>query len=341
MTEEERKGTLVGALCYVLWGLSPLYWKLLSEVSSVEIIAQRIIWCTVLTVGACAVARLDLPALLRDRRAWRYLVPASLLVTFNWSLYIFAVSIDKIIETSIGYYINPLVSILLGIMVFGERLTKVQGAAVALCVAGILFFTANYGAFPWISVLLALSFGAYGAVKKRAAYPPVQALAMENLLIVLPMIGVAVGSAVVTGQHAFLGDVSSAHGWALTLLLVGAGAVTAVPLLLFSHAANTIPLSLLGFIQFLSPTLALLVAVFFNGEPFTLAHGVCLGCIWGGLALVTAESMLALCKQAAPRSRPVAKKCRLWVFCGRKMPLKGVAAFIDTLRRAFRATKHP
>ncbi|MGN0077654.1 MAG: EamA family transporter RarD [Coriobacteriales bacterium] len=293
MTEEERRGVVVGALCYVIWGLSPLYWKLLSEVSGVEIIAQRIIWCTVLTVGVCAAARLDLPALLRSRRAWRYLVPASLLVTFNWSLYIFAVCIDKIIETSIGYYINPLVSILLGIVVFRERLTRLQGLAVALCTAGIVFFTFSYGAFPWISVLLALSFGIYGAVKKRAGYPPVQALAMENLLIVGPMIALAIGLALVTGSHAFLGDVSTPHGWAITLLLVGAGAVTAVPLLLFSYAANAIPLSLLGFIQFLSPTLGLLVAVFFNGEPFTLAHGVCLGCIWCGLGLVTAESMLA------------------------------------------------
>ena len=159
MTEEERRGAVVGALCYVIWGLCPMYWKLLDEVSSIEIIAQRIIWCTVLTVGVCALARLDLPALLRDRRAWRYLVPASLLVTFNWGLYIFAVCIDKIIETSIGYYINPLVSILLGIVVFGERLTRVQGLAVALCVAGIAFFTFNCGSFPWISVLLAVTFG--------------------------------------------------------------------------------------------------------------------------------------------------------------------------------------
>lgn len=304
VTEEERRGAVVGALCYVIWGLCPMYWKLLDEVSSIEIIAQRIIWCTVLTVGVCALARLDLPALLRDRRAWRYLVPASLLVTFNWGLYIFAVCIDKIIETSIGYYINPLVSILLGIVVFGERLTRVQGLAVALCVAGIAFFTFNYGSFPWISVLLAVTFGTYGAVKKRAGYPPVQALAMENLLVVGPAIAVAVASALVSGSHAFLGDLTTAHGWAITLLLVGAGAVTAVPLLLFSHAANTIPLSVLGFIQFLSPTLALLVAVFFNGEPFTLAHGVCLGFIWCGLVLVTAESMLASrrSKPATPQS---------------------------------------
>ena len=293
MTEEERKGLLVGIACYLLWGVCPLYWKLLGSVDSLEIIAQRIIWCTVLTVAACLVARLDLGSLLRSKRAWKFLVPASPLCTFNWGLYIYAVMIERVVETAIGYYINPLVSILLGIVIFRERLTKPQGLAVGLCVAGVIFFTVSYGSFPWISLGLAFSFGVYGAVKKKAGYPAVQALAMENIVIIMPTIAFAVGLAVASGQHAFLGDTASAHGWAITLLLVGGGAVTAVPLLLFSHAANKVPLSYMGFIQFLSPTTALLLGVFLFGEPFTASHAVLLGCIWAGLALVTGEQLLA------------------------------------------------
>ncbi|MDO4182168.1 MAG: EamA family transporter RarD [Coriobacteriia bacterium] len=291
MTPAEKKGTLASLGCYIFWGLCPLYWKLLQEANSLEIIAHRIIWCAVLTIGACAVLRLNLPALLRTKRAWAFLVPAAVLITINWGTYIYAVNINNIIETSLGYYINPLVSILLGMVLFRERLTKPQTIAVVLCAVGVVYFTLNYGQFPWIALTLALTFGTYGAVKKRAGYPAIQALAMENVILVLPAIAFAVGLAFATGQHAFLGDTASAHGWIITLLLVGSGAITAIPLLLFAHAANNIPLSLLGFVQFLSPTIALLLGVFAFGEPFTQAHAVCLGCIWVGLALVTAESL--------------------------------------------------
>lgn len=283
---------LTGIACYVLWGAFPLYWKLLSTTNSIEIICQRIIWCFIFTVGLCLAMRYDFIGLLKTKRARHFLIPASVLITINWSTYIYAVQIDHIIETAIGYYLNPLVSIVLGIVVFKERLTPIQGIAIGLCIVGIVAFTFGYNGFPWISVVLALSFGVYGAVKKKGGYPAVEALAVENTIVVIPSIIVAVVVANVFGTHSFLGDVETVNGWKTTVLLILGGVVTAVPLILFARAANLIPLTLLGFIQFLSPTIALIIGVFVNGEPFTLSHAICLGCIWIGLLLVCMEPLL-------------------------------------------------
>lgn len=291
LSADERRGVLSGIFCYLLWGLFPMYWKLLAEVDSLEIIAHRIIWCFATTVLFCAIAKLDLPGLLKQPRAWRYLVPAAIIITVNWSIYIYAVNIDHVVETAIGYYINPLVSVVLGIVIFHERLSALKGIAVALCTVGVVFFTVNYGQFPWIAIALALSFGIYGAIKKKAAYHATTALAFENTVMVVPAIVFAIALAHITGEHAFAANLGTTHGVFITVLLVLGGPATAIPLILFSRAANLIPLSLLGFIQYLSPTLALLTGVFLFGEPFTLAHGVCLGCIWLGIALVTHDTV--------------------------------------------------
>lgn len=289
--QQLRRGILAGLFCYVLWGFFPLYWKLLDDVDTFEVVAQRIIWCTVFTLIICFIMRLDLVGLLKTPRARRFLIPSALLITANWSIYIYAVSIDRIVETAIGYYLNPLVSIILGIAIFKERLGVLQGIAVALCSIGILFFTGSYGRFPWISIVLAVSFGVYGGVKKMGGYPAIEALAFENIVAVGPAIILAFALACITGDHGFLGDMTSWQGWQTTLLLVGGGVVTAIPLLLFAAAANSIPLTLLGFLQYISPTIALLIGVFINHEPFTIAHGVCMGCIWSGLALVAIDSI--------------------------------------------------
>ncbi len=294
-----RRGTICGFLCYVLWGSFPLYWKLLSNVDPLEIIAHRIIWCFVFTVILCALLRQNFIRLLRDGRAIRFLLPAALLITLNWGTYIYAVAVDRILETAIGYYINPLVSILLGVVVFKERLTRLQAVAVALCAVGIGFFTVNYGSFPFLAILLALSFGIYGAIKKKGGYPAVEALAVENTLMLVPAIVFAVVMANVTGTHGFLAAGPEGVDWRTTLLLIGGGAVTAIPLILFAKAANSIPLTLLGFIQYVSPTIAMLLGVFVNGEPFTLAHAVCFGCIWCGLALVGVDAIRASRKTSA------------------------------------------
>ncbi len=207
--------------------------------------------------------------------------------------YIYAVAVDRILETAIGYYINPLVSIVLGMIVFKERLTRLQVIAVALCIVGIGFFTVSYGSFPTFAIVLALSFGIYGAIKKKGGYPAVEALAVENTLMLIPALIFVAVLANVTGTHGFLGTTPVGVDWRTTVLLIGGGAVTAIPLILFAKAANSIPLTLLGFIQYISPTIAMLLGVFVNEEPFTLAHGVCFGYIWCGLALVGIDAVQA------------------------------------------------
>lgn len=278
-------GIIAGFCCYLIWGVMPLYWKLLDCTSPWEVIAQRIIWCFVFTALVCKIAGWHFVPLFRDSRARRFLIPASILITVNWSLYIFAVSIDHIVETALGYYINPIVTILLGLLVFREKLPLLQWIAVGLCCFGIGFFAFNYGSIPWISIMLALSFGIYGAVKKRGGYPAGEAIAVESAYMVPIALAVCAVLAL-TGQGAFLGDTGDPGSWATTLLLIGGGLCTMVPLVLFAKAANSIPLTLLGFLQYLSPTCGLIIGVFVNGEPFTIAHAVCFGCIWCGLALV-------------------------------------------------------
>ena len=291
MGSKERSGIAAGIACYALWGILPLYWKLLANVNPLEVIAQRIIWCFVFTVGLCLILRMDFMALLRDRRARRYLIPSAILGAINSGFYIYAVSIDHIIETSIGYYLNPLVSIVLGIAIFKERLAPLQVAAVALCSCGIVLFTIGYGSFPWIAVVLAVAFGAYGAVKKKGGYPASEALAVENTIQVIPALAIAFWMAAASGDSAFFRDMETWQGWQTTLLLIGGGLATAVPLLLFARAANYIPLTILGFTQYISPTLALMVGVLFNGEQFTAPHAVCFALIWAGLALVLIDSV--------------------------------------------------
>lgn len=287
---EAKRGTLAGVGCYVLWGTLPLYWKLLSEVDSLEIVAHRVIWCFVCTLLVCLLAKHDVRSLLQQPRAWRHLVPAAAIITVNWSVYVIAVNSGHVIESAIGYYINPLVSVVLGLVVFRERLSRLEWTAVSLCTFGIVYFTLDYGQFPWLAILLAVTFGIYGAIKKHGGYPAVPALAFENAVMVIPAIVFAVVLAHVTGTHAFLGDTETLHGWSISALLVFGGVVTAVPLVLFAKAANSIPLSMLGFIQYISPTLNLLLGVFLLGEPFTQAHAVCFGCIWTGIALVTYDA---------------------------------------------------
>ncbi len=288
---QDMKGPLAGLLCYVFWGLAPLYWKLLDEVNSFEIIGQRIIWCFALMVIICAILRINFIDLLKDKRAISYLGPAAILISINWGVYIYAVATDRVVHTAMGYYCNPLVSILFGVMFFKEKLSGLQKAAVALCLVGVVYFLFDYGELPWISIVLAVSFGAYGAVKKKGGYPAIPALAVESALALPLAIAVVVATAYITGSHAFMGDVSSVDGWVLTLLVIGAGPVTAIPLVLFAQAANSIPLSMLGFIQYVSPTIALLLGVLAFGEPFTSAHAVCFGCIWAGLALASVDTV--------------------------------------------------
>lgn len=290
--KQSHFGILTGLGCYIFWGICPVYWKLLGNVDPFEIIAQRIIWCFVFTAIICALFKADFVFLFKQKRARRYLTTASIVITLNWSVYIIAVNTGHIIDTSIGYYLNPLVSIMLGLVIFKERLTPLQWIAVIFCAAGIIYFTFSYGSFPWISIVLAVSFGTYGAIKKKGGYPAIETIAVESAVMTPVAIIFAIALALTTGTHGFMGDISSPSAWKTTALLIGGGVITAIPLILFAKAANSIPLTILGFIQYVSPTIALLIGVFAFGEPFTEAHMVCFACIWIGLALVLADSLI-------------------------------------------------
>lgn len=296
----DRAGVLAGIACYVIWGLFPAYWKLLDGVNPAEIVVHRIVWSFVTMVLVAVLMGRSIRPLARSGRAWRILLPAAILVTANWSLYIWGIALGKVVEAAIGYYLNPLVSVLFGVVFFGERLTRLQVAAVLLASAGLTYFTVSYGHFPWLALALALTFGGYGAIKKKGGYPAVEALAFENALVVLPAIAFAIWLAHHTGTHAFFADTATTSGWLTTALLIIGGPVTALPLVLFAWAANKIPLSTLGFIQFLTPTIQLLLGVLAYNEPFTAQHVVLLTCIWTGIALITWES-LAVVRRVSKR----------------------------------------
>jgi len=297
-----RSGVLTGLACYVFWGLCPVFWKLLGHVNPFEVIANRVVWALVFMLLVCRILKLDYVGLLRNPRALKYLVPAGIVVTFNWSVYIYAIATNHLVESALGYYINPLVSILFGLVLFKERLSRLQTAATLLMCAGVLYFTFAYGQVPWYALALAFSFALYSAIKKKGGYPAVESIAVENTVATPIALAIGAFTALNTGTHAFLADPASLASWGTTALLMLAGPVTAIPLVLFSKAANKIPLSMLGFIQYVSPTISLLLGVFAYGEPFTSAHAVCFGCIWTGLALVSFEAVRA--GRAAKRKTP-------------------------------------
>ena len=289
----ELLGTVSAFSAFFLWGILPFYWKWLETVSSAEILGHRVIWSAVLMWAVVLIAnRARLREALRDRRAILTAVAAGFLVGANWFIYTYSVVADRIVEASLGYYINPLVSVLLGVVVLRERLSRAQIVAVALATAGVLVLAFSYGRVPWISLGLAFSFATYGLVKKVGRLDATVGLTLE-LTGLFPIALVYLISLHTGGAGAF-----GAGTPAITWLLAGAGIVTVVPLLLFGAGARRIPLSRVGFLQYLAPTLMLLIGTIFYGEPFTTAHAISFGLIWTALAVYTVSLV-----RAARRSR--------------------------------------
>ncbi len=281
---ESAVGTAYAVAAFTLWGLLTLYWDLLEHVPAWEILAHRLFW-TCVSVNALLIVsgRWRVPRLLRDARLRRRLALTGVLLGANWFTYIYAVNVGRVLDASMGYYINPLVSVLLGTLVLGERLSLFQKAAVTLAAAGVIIIGIHYGVVPWIALVLAGSFGFYGLIKKQMGLRPLTALAAETTF--LAPIGLAVVAVLgTTGDGAFI-----AGGVSTTLLLLVSGAATALPLYWFAHGASRIPLSRVGFIQYIAPTIMLLIGVFLFGEPFTIAEGVSFGLIWSGLAIYSAS----------------------------------------------------
>ncbi|MGD6855565.1 EamA family transporter RarD [Bacillus infantis] len=286
MTDTEvKQGALYAGLSYLIWGILPIYWKLLNHVSADEILASRVFWSFIFMLAVLVLTRkwpdfiLTLRGIRNNKKQMLALTIASLLVSCNWFIYIWAVNSGQMIEASLGYYINPLVSVLLGIVVLKEKLSSVQAVSFLLAAAGVLIMTLSYGRFPWIAVALALSFGLYGLAKKLIKVESAIGLTLETM-VVMPL---ALGYLIylfADGKQSFL-----AISTGTDLLLIGAGAATAIPLLYFAKGAQKIPLSMLGYLQYIAPTLTLLLGIFVYGEEFTKTHMVAFLFIWLALTV--------------------------------------------------------
>lgn len=285
---DHRLGMAAATAAFIFWGLTPIYFKWLGTVPALEIIAHRIFW---------AVPVLIVFLLIRDgRNFWRrMLLPrktiltlllSGLLVGSNWLLFVWAVTHDRILATSLGYFINPLVNVVLGYLFLHERLTRIQSLAVLIAACGTIYLTWYLGVAPWIALVLGITFGFYGLVRKKLAVGPMIGLLWETLLWVTPALlyfAWAVGKGSLQFMHGSL---------QLDLLLLLAGLVTVLPLIGFNIAAQSLSLTAVGFFQYLAPTISFVLAVFFYSEPFTRGHAVAFACIWLALIMVSIESVV-------------------------------------------------
>ncbi|MFQ3545246.1 EamA family transporter RarD [Halobacillus rhizosphaerae] len=295
MDNEQKLGMIYTAAAYILWGFLPIYWKLIEEIPAFEILAHRIIWSCVFMIAVILILNkwgafiLECKAIWNNKKSLLGVILASLTISLNWFTYIWAVNTGHVIEASLGYYINPLVSILLGMVVLKETFSRTQWLAFLLAGIGVLYMTIHFGSVPWIALLLAFSFGTYGLVKKLVPLNAMFSLTAETL-VVAPIALIYL----FTQQS---GSFNQVNWLSLTSLLVfGAGIVTAIPLLLFSAGAKRIPLSMVGFLQYFAPTIMLALGVFLYDESFTAVHAVSFAFIWAGLVVYTFTRMKRLRK---------------------------------------------
>lgn len=285
MLSSTRSGTWYAVIAYVLWGFVPIYWKGLQGISALQLICHRIVWsCLVLVVF---IARSNdwgtLWTAIRSHRVIGIYAAAAVAVSVNWFIYVWAVTHGFIVETSLGYFINPLFSVLLGVLVFHETLRRWQWGAIGLAAAGVVYLTLFYGSFPWIALGLAASFGSYGLLKKLAPLGSVQGLALETGILFIPAMAFLIYSDM-TGTGAFLYEGSTRN-----LLMVGAGPLTTIPLLFFAAGIRRIPLSSMGMLQYINPTLQFLIGVMVYKEPFPPGLFVGFALVWAALALFAIE----------------------------------------------------
>jgi chloramphenicol-sensitive protein RarD len=277
----DRKGLFAAIAAYAIWGVFPLYWYLLKQVPSLQIIAHRLVWCAVFVVGFLVLREgwgWLRQALARPRVGWLLLI-SRVLISSNWGIYIWAVTHGRVIDASLGYFINPLVNVLLGVLVLRERLNALQWTAVAIAAAGVAWLALLHGTPPWISLALACTFAVYGLIRKIAHVDAIPGLAIESLILLPLALGWLV-FAQLRGDGAF-----TAGAVEVDLLLVFGGAVTALPLIGFAYGARRIPYSLVGILQYIAPTLQLLCGVWLLGEAFSATQAIGFGCIWLALAL--------------------------------------------------------
>lgn len=298
-TSRTRIGLIQALAAYTLWGVLPVYFLLLHPAGAVEVVSWRILWslvfCSILLALTRSFGRFA--GLLRDRRLVLTMALAGAVIVVNWTTFIFATLTGHVVEAALGYFINPVVTVLLGVLVLHERLRAIQWVAVGISVVAILVIAIGYGQFPWISLLLAFSFGSYGLLKKRVGgrLDAVSGLSLETLLM-SPFAVIALIILSATGSLTF-----GSAGVGQSLAIVGTGVVTAVPLLLFAGAARRLPLSTIGLTQYLAPILQLAVGVAVLHEPMSTGRWVGFGLIWVALVLLTANALRQRQRPGAPR----------------------------------------
>ncbi|MGC8856416.1 MAG: EamA family transporter RarD [Anaerolineae bacterium] len=282
-----KKGILYGVGAYALWGFFPIYWKLLHHVPALQLLGHRIGWSFLLLAAVIWFSGQwpELRAALHKRTLGIYSI-AALLIGLNWLTYVWAVNAGYIVETSLGYFINPLLSVLMGVIFLRERLRAAQWLPVGLAAAGVIYLTFVYGRLPWIALALAFTFGLYGLVKKLAPLGSLYGLTLETGILFLPALLYLI-FVERSGQGAFL------HSGLLSdALMVGAGVVTTIPLLMFASAARSIPLTMVGILQYIAPTLQFMLGVFVYKEPFDHAHLIGFSIVWLALVIFWVENFV-------------------------------------------------
>jgi chloramphenicol-sensitive protein RarD len=284
---DERKGYLLGIGAYAAWGFFPLYFKVLRPAGPIEILAHRVVWSALFVALLLAAVRAwrRLGALLRRPRTVLVIGLAAALLAVNWGTYIYGVNTDRVVETSLGYFITPLISVTFGLLVFGERLRPAQWCALAVGAGAVAVLAVDYGRLPWIALTLACSFASYGLVKKRLGLPPADGLFVESAALSLPALGYLAWLSA-AGRSTF----TTVSAWHTVLLLVS-GAVTAVPLLMFAGAANRIPMVGLGILQYIAPVLQFFVGVAIEHEPMPGARLFGFGLVWLALVVFTWDGL--------------------------------------------------
>lgn len=284
-----NKGILYGIGAYLLWGVFPIYWKLLHDVPALQVISHRITWSfVVLMIYIFATKQWqDFRSVAANARTIMIYAAAGVLLSINWLIYVWGVNAGFIVETSLGYFINPLLSVLMGVIFLRERLRPMQWIPVTIATAGVIYLTISYGRLPWIALTLALSFASYGLIKKLAPLGSLYGLTLETGII-FPIALIYLLLIQMNGNGALLHN-----GLQVDVLLIASGIVTTIPLLMFASAAKQIPLTMVGLLQYIAPTIQFLLGVFLYKEPFDHSHLIGFGIVWAALVLFWVENYLA------------------------------------------------
>lgn len=284
---DSRRGLIFGALAYVLWGTFPLYWTLLEPSGAIEILAHRIVWSLLtMTLILVLTRRVDqFTALVRNRRKLLLITGAAVVISLNWGGYIWGVNNGRVVETSLGYFINPLVTVLMGVLVLGERLRRLQWIAMGIAFVAVAVLTIDYGRPPWVALLLAFSFGTYGLLKKQAGVGAVESITLETIVLA-PVAAAYIAWLSATGHSSF-----GNHGTGHALLLTTTGVITAVPLMLFGAAAIRVSMVSLGLLQYLAPTIQFALGLLVFHEAMPASRWIGFGLVWVALVLFTVEAL--------------------------------------------------